>query len=128
MEDRESLITKVMDTGGRLRVRSALNPVLWLCAIVTTPCVISYSWSADKPVWLPILAFAPVTVALFGFLVLLFTDSDKLQSEEYQIRKQSLELIQQKNDPRAIAAISAVLIPKPDESSTPLIKDGVPNE
>ena len=122
--NRESLITKVMDTGGRLRVRSALNPVLWLCAIVTVPCVMTYSWSADKPVWLAVLAFAPVAVALFGFLKLLFTDADKLQSEEYQIRKQSLELIQQKGDPTAIDAISAVLIPKPVDSDTPLIEEG----
>lgn len=124
MEYRESLITKVMDTGGRLRVRSALNPVLWLCAIVTFPCVMTYSWSADKPIWLLVLAFAPVTVALFGFLVLLFTDPDKLQSEEYQIRKQSLELIQQKGDPVAISAVSAVLIPKPDDFAAPRIEGG----
>lgn len=124
MEDRESLITKVMDTGGRLRVRSALNPVLWLCAIVTVPCAMSYSWSAEKPEWLLVLAFAPVTVALFGFLVLLFKDPDKLQSEEYQIRKQSLELIQQKGDSMVISAVSAVLIPKPNDSEAPLLEDG----
>ena len=124
MNDRESLITKVMDTGGRLRVRSALNPVLWLCAIVTIPCVMAYGWASDKPVWLLVLAFAPVIVALAGFVFLLFVDRDKLQSEEYQIRKQSLELIQQKGDPTAIEAVLAALILKPLDSEAPRIEGG----
>ena len=37
-EDLRAQITRRMaDVGGRLRVKSALNPVLWLCAVVTVP-------------------------------------------------------------------------------------------
>ncbi|MEQ9007890.1 MAG: hypothetical protein RLP12_08405, partial [Ekhidna sp.] len=50
------------------------------------------------PTWLVVLAFTPVIAAVAGFVFLLIFDRDKLQSEEYQIRKRSLELIEQKGD------------------------------
>ena len=35
---------------GRLTVRSALNPLLWLCAIVGVPCfVLAASYHGDRP-------------------------------------------------------------------------------
>jgi hypothetical protein len=101
---REAIIAKVMEAGGRLTVRSALNPVLWLCAIVSIPCAALYGLMHSSPAWLAVLAFLPVSAAIFGFLFLLFFDRDKLQSEEYQIRKRSLELIEQKGGKYAIDA------------------------
>jgi len=114
MQDREKLITKVMDAGGRLRVRSALNPVLWLCGIVSAPSMISLSFSTTQPLWLIVIASAPIFVALAAFIFLLLFDRDKLQSEEYQIRKRSLELIEEKGNPQAIDAVSAVVITNPE--------------
>ena len=84
-------------TVGKLRVKSALNPILWLCGIVVVP----------------VLIFLPVSVAVLGFLVLLVFDRDKLQSEDFQIRKQSLELIQEKGDPVPINATSIDAIANP---------------
>lgn len=101
-------------------MRSALNPVLWLCGIVTVPAMISLGFREANLPWLVAIAIAPVAVALIGFLFLLFFDRDKLQSEEYQLRKQSLELIQEKGDPIAIDAMTAVLIENPDP---PLIEN-----
>ena len=46
-------------------------------------------------------------------LVLLAFDRDKLQSEDYQIRKQSLELIQEKGDPVPVRATSIDAITNP---------------
>ena len=37
MDIRNAIASKAIDAGGRLRVKSALNPMLWLCAIVTIP-------------------------------------------------------------------------------------------
>ena len=101
-------------TFGKLRVKSALNPILWLCGIVVIPSI----WMASRqdsgvPVWLIVLIFLPVSVAVLGFLVLLFVDRDKLQSEDYQIRKQSLELIQEKGDPVPVRATSIDAITNP---------------
>lgn len=113
---RESIATRVVDAGGRLTVRSALNPVLWLCAIVTAPLLLSVAILRDAPAWLVVIGCAPVITALFGFLFLLFFDRDKLQSEEYQLRKRSLELIEQKGDHAILADRSIEVIPNPDSS------------
>ena len=99
-DDLRAQITRRMaDVGGRLRVKSALNPVLWLCAVVTVP-VIGFATFAKGPTWLVVclvvLAFLPMALVGIGFVVLLLRDPDKLQSEEYQIRKQTLEMIGEK--------------------------------
>lgn len=112
MSLREAIITRVMQAGGRLTVRSALNPILWLCGIITVPALIAFSLMSQPPHWIVWLAFAPVIAAIFGFLFLLLFDRDKLQSENYQIRKMELELIEEKGKP-AIEAASVEVIQQP---------------
>jgi hypothetical protein len=102
MLDKANILTKVIDAGGRLTVHSALNPVLWLCAIVTIPSLIISSMLTSIPLWLICLICSPVAIASVGFIFLLLFDRDKLQSEDYQIRKKSLEIIEQKGDKHAL--------------------------
>ncbi|MEQ9210067.1 MAG: hypothetical protein RLN96_09550 [Pseudomonadales bacterium] len=98
MSNLEILASKAVESGGRLLVRSALNPILWLCGIVSVPALFAAATLNTPPTWLVVLAFTPVIAAVAGFVFLLIFDRDKLQSEEYQIRKRSLELIEQKGD------------------------------
>ena len=98
-----------MEAGGRLKVRSALNPILWLCGIITVPALIAFGLMKQPPSWLIALAFAPVITAIFGFLFLLLFDRDKLQSENYQIRKMELERIEEKGKPVIDAEVVASL-------------------
>ncbi len=121
---RDSFVTKAIEAGARLNVRSALNPILWLCGLVTIPVVVVSSLMAVTPNWLVILACAPVAAALFGFLFLLFVDRDKLQSESYQLRKQTLELIEEKGDIRAIEASAIEVITNPDLPALPEFRQG----
>jgi len=99
----EKLTSKIVEAGGRLRVRSALNPMLWLCGIVTIPTLAIYGmlvfYGFNPPWWLPALGFAPVATVIIGFFILLAVDRDKLQSEEFQIRKMELEMIEEKGKP-----------------------------
>jgi hypothetical protein len=90
----EERFGKAMEAGGKLRVKSALNPILWLCLIISVPGTAFAVQSETQPIWLIILIFIPVSLAAIGFLFLLIFDRDKLQSEEYQIKKQSLEIYQ----------------------------------
>ena len=96
---RAQITRRMADVGGRLRVKSALNPVLWPCAIVTVP-VVGLATFSTGPTWLVVclvvIAFIPLVLVGIGFVVLLLRDPDKLQSEEYQIRKQTLEMIGEK--------------------------------
>ena len=114
MSLREIITTKVMEAGGRLTVKSALNPILWLCLIITIPTLVLASFIESLRGILIILAVCPVATAMFGFLFLLFFDRDKLQSEDYQIRKRSLEMIEQKGE-SAIPAVNIEVITDVDQ-------------
>jgi hypothetical protein len=95
-----------MEAGGRLKVRSAINPMLWLCAIITTPALLAFALRPNSSRWLLVFAFAPEATAILGFLFLLLIDRDYLQSEEFQLRKMEIERIEEKGklpiDPAAI--------------------------
>lgn len=95
-EERTTLLKRAMEAGGQLKVKSALYPVLWLCGILTVPGMIAATLG-DLPFLFQIVAVAPVAFALGGFLFLLLFDREKLQSEEYQIRSRSLEIVEQSN-------------------------------
>lgn len=83
----------------KLRVRSALNPALWFCGITLPAVLFSLPLlPPDPPVWMIVLIFVPVCTVAIGFFFLLFFDRDKLQSEDYQLQKRSMELIYQKGE------------------------------
>lgn len=114
MSLRNTFVSRVIEAGGRLKVRSALNPVLWLCAIVSIPSLLFFTLMSSPPEWLIWMTFSPVITAIFGFLFLLFFDRDKLQSEEYQLKKRSLEMVEQKGDIQAVPADTLEIIENPD--------------
>lgn len=117
MSNPDKFFSKAMGSVAALTVRSALNPMLWLCGIVTLPILVISSFIPSIGLLFQILACIPVGVVCFGFFFLLFFDRDRLQSENYQIRKQSLELIEQKGDLQPIEATTIELIANPESLS-----------
>ena len=87
--------------GAQLRVRSALNPILWLCPTVSLPCLALAAYSSE-PAWLrivlTILGGAPIVAALWAFVYFARVDPRRLQSEDYQIRERLLESIQESQE------------------------------
>ena len=67
MIGQESIASKIVDSGGKLRVKSALNPILWLCAIITIPSLIIIPLIENTPFWLILLIVSPVFTAILGF-------------------------------------------------------------
>ena len=110
---RQDIISRFTEAGGLLRVKSALNPALWLCAIVSVPSLMISAFMINPPQWIDWIIIAPVFLAVLGYLFLLLFDRDKLQSEEYQIRKKTLELIEQKgmSGPLTVSAIETIVTP-----------------
>lgn len=100
----------------KLRVRSALNPALWLCAIATPTCL-SFAYVfrdiPDVRGWLLAGGLFPIMVACLCFVGFAIFRPDKLQSEEYQIRHESLQLIQQKSGRITISTASIEAIANP---------------
>jgi len=107
MAGKEQIAAKILETGGGLKVRGALNPVLWLYAL-TSSSMLSGAIFVPQYALLFITALLIVlAVALSSFIYLLFRNPDRLQSEEYQIRKRSMEIMQEKGDdkPRIIDSV-----------------------
>lgn len=78
----------------KVRQNSALNPVLWLCGITILPGLLgAYRLSGPLQYVFAGLAVLPVLMACGSFLYFMLTDPDRLQSEEYQIRHETLEII-----------------------------------
>ncbi len=115
----ENIAIKAIEAGGKLSVKSALNPILWLCAIITIPGLVISAFFNPVPIWLIVLILLPVSAAILGFLFLLILDRDKLQSEDYQLKKRSMEIIQDKGDlkPMLVDAeeVEAIEEPKGEE-------------
>lgn len=120
MSLKEQLVGRSAAAAERLRVRSALNPMLWLCAIVTVPCIGFAAFNEYLPTWLIVIACVPVVLVSIGFLVLLFFDRGKLQSEDFQIKARMLELIQEKGElPDSTGRVLRDIIPNPESRRLP---------
>ncbi len=115
----DSLLKSTQDAAQRLTVKSALNPLLWLCGI-SVPTLLGAAWVFDRSDTLrglcaPLVYVALGLVIMTGFVGagLAVFRPDKLQSEEYQLRQQALLVIQQVGStPRGIDSASIVAIVK----------------
>ena len=111
----DKVIQRMAAAGAQLRVRSALNPILWLCATVSLPCL-AFAVYSSAPTWLRIvlviLGGAPIPVALGLSMYFAHKDPSRLRSEDYQLRERLLESIQESqekghllDDPRSLETI-----------------------
>ncbi len=83
-----------------LNVKSALNPLLWLTAISTPVCFGgAYLFKDTSPIFeiLAGTAILPIFITCLGFCYFAIVKPEKLQSEDYQIRHESLQFLQQKS-------------------------------
>ncbi len=98
----------------RVHVKNVMNPLLWICGLVSAPSAIAVAMSS-APTWVPMaLATVPVAVSLLAYIYFMFTQPDRLQSEGYQLRKQALELIEEKGSLAVIEATTIEIISNPD--------------
>ena len=84
----------------RLSVKSALNPFLWLSGI-TTPVFLGAAWalSANPAAMTAMLVMGSIPVLVTCGVGVRFAvmDSSKLQSEDYQLREHTLQIIEQQS-------------------------------
>ena len=116
----EKLVRAAHVAGARLVVRSALNPLLWLCGVLCPLCwAAAYALRADVPTmrFLVGLAAVPVLTTCGIAVYLAVRKPDRLQSEEFQIRQQTLRLLRQKGrrlkaDPALLAEVMKPIDPR----------------
>ena len=80
----------------RIRVTSALNPIIWLAAAIA-PIAWIAAWFFKDHLYLASVLIGigclPVLVGVAAYFVLLFKDPNRLQSEEFQLRQRALHMI-----------------------------------
>lgn len=86
---------------GVVRVRNALNPLLWLCGLVTPSSWVAVYFLHDDPgleIAFGMIGGLPVAAALVAYFLLLFRDPNRLRSEEYQIRHEALQILHKRGE------------------------------
>ncbi|BDV33605.1 hypothetical protein SS37A_11340 [Methylocystis iwaonis] len=85
---------------GVVRVRNALNPMLWTTAVVfPTSLLAAYFFRDDDILKYALAAFGafPVLVTIIAYFIFLFRDPDRLQSEEYLLQHQAMQILYKKD-------------------------------
>lgn len=79
--------------------KNVLVPILWLCTIISLPCFYLASEGAKElQMIFIVIGFVPIGLFVISYLFFMFSDPNRLQSEEYQIRRRSLDLIESKTE------------------------------
>ena len=95
----EKLARLTQSAGARLVVRSALNPLLWLCAAFCPMCwAAAYLFRTDEFVvrFAMVLSAVPVVTTCALAVYFAVRRPERLQSEQFQLRQQTLQLLQEK--------------------------------
>jgi hypothetical protein len=119
-------ITRLAETAvSSITVKSALNPALWFCAVVSLPCL-ALSIIAPSAIQYMLLGIAtlPILVVAGGFIYFMCKAPDRLQSESYQLRKQVLTLIEAKGSGIVVSELSVEAITNPELPRLPLNRTG----
>jgi hypothetical protein len=119
----DQIVKNSRSAAERLHVRSAINPALWLCGIVSVPCFVFAYLTRETSLALPffILGAVPVAVAAGGFIFFMLRDPRRLQSEDYQIRQEALDIIRTKGSDVVMLPSSLEAISNP--APTPALRD-----
>lgn len=120
MDPLERLTRFSQEALAKLRVRSALNPCLWLCAI-TLPFGFALAMFGPRDLYLlaSLLVLGPIGVFALAFTYLVIKDPDKLRSEDYELRKMALGLIEEKGGSLPLTEVSVEVIANPDGRALP---------
>ena len=105
----------------QVTVRSAVNPSLWACAVISVP-LFSFASYTDNALFrfiFCIIGLIPVILFSISYLYFMFTNPNFLRSEDFQLKAESLKLLGDKDNPLQAEASDIVAINNP---SLPLLK------
>ncbi len=114
----EEILEKLASLAGRtvqkVQVSSAVNPALWLCAISTPTCLLAaYFFRLNSTLCNLLVGAALIPIAVASLVIVGFAifKPEKLESADYQLRHETLQMIQQKSgrialDPASLQAIA----------------------
>jgi len=116
----ERLTQIAQNAAVRLHVRSALNPLLWLCAICSPIAfVLACFVSGIIQVALLSVGSLPIVCACGAYIYWMLVSPNRLHSEDYQLRQQASELIHEKGSKEGLFANSVIAITNPSMHQLP---------
>ncbi len=82
-----------------IKVRTAVNPLLWLVGLITPLIFVTAIIIDDRLIRIGLLAFAafPIIVTIIAYFIFMFRDPDRLQSEEYRLQLKEINLRYRQN-------------------------------
>ncbi len=108
-----------------VKSRNAMQPVLWLCLLVTVP---SFAFASRSDGWLRICFFVVGCVPILQFLIsynfYMLKDPNRLSSEEYQLKNRAFDLIESKGGKIAISPVDIPNITNPYPESKKIAGPG----
>ena len=113
----------------RVRVRNIMNPTLWLCGISTPVFLLAaHIFREDHPLRNLLVGVSIVPLALAVLIYLYWTrrEPDRLQSEEYQLQRQEMQLLQQKTGVAVIDPSTVPVIANPRKPTLPPVRGNNP--
>ena len=89
-------------------VRTAINPLLWLVGLTTPLAFILIALISDQLIRMTLIIFAaaPVLTTLVVYIIFMYRDPDRLQSEEYRIRQRALRILYRKGGSTEIVDVA----------------------
>lgn len=91
----DEVIRSAVNRAGVIRVRNAMNPLLWLSPISATICWIAAYMFRDDPALkyaFACLGGLPILASIVAYFLYFFLDRDRLQSEEFILKERALQL------------------------------------
>lgn len=84
---------------GKVIVRSSINPLLWLCGVISLPSLIilAFSNNSNVQIFLAILACLPLLAVFLAYGYFMFKNPDYLRSEKFQSQQHAMDLHDEKN-------------------------------
>lgn len=89
----EEAINSWSSRAGIVRVRSALNPILWMMAVALPLFLLAAYFFRDDNIvkWVLLtLAASAFLAPIVSYFIFLFRDPDRLQSEEFVLKQQEM--------------------------------------
>jgi len=78
--------------------RTVVQPLLWLCGTFSLGCFIIAAMVKD--IWLQRALFGagvvPILLFVFSYIYFMFKDPDRLHSEDFQLKRRSLSIVERK--------------------------------
>lgn len=110
-----------------LTVRSAVNPCLWACAVISVPLFVLSSYTEGwRSVALFIIALLPVASFVVSYFYFMFSNPAYLRSEGYQLKMESLKLLGDRDNPLNAAAGDVVKLVNNPGLPQPPNSDSIP--